>query len=151
MIVSGGKHRSRFFHENWCLKYLPKFKWEDLQEGIGIVLACCVSTCNTLISCVRVRFIPSHNNGCSSDIKSILGFDAEYQKHLFQHRLQAELSQAKKDQEFYLSKVNQAQQAEKAEKSVEDVPEDDIVAQEDKVEKYHKNIIQANQLFVFPK
>ncbi|GMH33675.1 hypothetical protein BSKO_01509 [Bryopsis sp. KO-2023] len=78
----GGRHRSRFYHELWCIKYLPKFKWENLLEGI------------------------------------------ENQKHVFQHRLQAELSEAKRDQEFYLTKVNQAQREEKR-------IERDIVANED--------------------
>lgn len=37
----------------------------------------------------------------------------EYQKHLFQHRLQSELSNARKDKEFYLSKVEEAQRNER--------------------------------------
>ncbi len=31
----GGKRRSAYHYDLWCLKYLPKFKWEALTEEIG--------------------------------------------------------------------------------------------------------------------
>ena len=31
----GGKRRSAYHYDLWCLKYLPKFKWESLTEEIG--------------------------------------------------------------------------------------------------------------------
>lgn len=30
----GGKRRSAYHYDLWCLKYLPKFKWETLTEDI---------------------------------------------------------------------------------------------------------------------
>eukprot|EP00210_Caulerpa_lentillifera_P000977 g942.t1 len=30
----GGKRRSPFYEEIWCVKYLPGFKWDHLLEGI---------------------------------------------------------------------------------------------------------------------
>lgn len=30
----GGKKRSPFYEELWCIKYLSKFKWDHLLEGI---------------------------------------------------------------------------------------------------------------------
>lgn len=34
----GGKKRSSFFYDIWNIKYLSKFKWEDLTEEIGMEL-----------------------------------------------------------------------------------------------------------------
>ena len=31
----GGKRRSAYHYDIWCLKYLPKFKWDHLTEEIG--------------------------------------------------------------------------------------------------------------------
>ena len=31
----GGKRRSAYFYDLWCLKYLPKFKWDHLTGGCG--------------------------------------------------------------------------------------------------------------------
>lgn len=31
----GGKRRSAYHYDLWCLKYLPKFKWDHLSEEIG--------------------------------------------------------------------------------------------------------------------
>ncbi len=31
----GGKRRSAYHFDLWCLKYLPKFQWEALTEDIG--------------------------------------------------------------------------------------------------------------------
>ena len=31
----GGKRRSAYFYDLWCLKYLSKFKWDHLTEEIG--------------------------------------------------------------------------------------------------------------------
>ena len=31
----GGKRRSAYHYDLWCLKYLPKFKWDHLTEEIG--------------------------------------------------------------------------------------------------------------------
>ena len=43
----GGKRRSAYHYDLWNLKYLPKFKWDQLTEEIGgcniLILqgACC--------------------------------------------------------------------------------------------------------------
>ncbi len=31
----GGKRRSAYHYDLWCLKYLSKFKWDHLTEEIG--------------------------------------------------------------------------------------------------------------------
>jgi hypothetical protein len=31
----GGKRRSAYHYDLWCLKYLPNFNWESLTEEIG--------------------------------------------------------------------------------------------------------------------
>jgi hypothetical protein len=31
----GGKRRSAYFYDLWCIKYLPKFKWDHLTGGLG--------------------------------------------------------------------------------------------------------------------
>ena len=31
----GGKRRSAHHYDIWCLKYLPKFKWDHLTEEIS--------------------------------------------------------------------------------------------------------------------
>lgn len=62
----GGKKRSQFYFDIWNLKYLSKFKWDDLTEEIARKNA--------------VR----------------------------EQKLQMELSAAKKERDFYLSKVEQS-------------------------------------------
>ncbi len=45
----GGKRRSAYHYDLWCLKYLPKFKWDHLSEEIGAhVLP--DKTCHTAVS-----------------------------------------------------------------------------------------------------
>ena len=31
----GGKRRSAYHYDLWCIKYLPKFKWDHLTEEVG--------------------------------------------------------------------------------------------------------------------
>jgi len=31
----GGKRRSAYYDDLWCIKYLPRFKWDDLTEEIA--------------------------------------------------------------------------------------------------------------------
>lgn len=33
---TGGKKRSMFYYDLWNIKYLSKFKWDDLTQEIGI-------------------------------------------------------------------------------------------------------------------
>ena len=37
---SGGKKRSQFFYDIWNIKYLSKFKWDDLTEETGNDFIC---------------------------------------------------------------------------------------------------------------
>ncbi|BDA42668.1 Pre-rRNA-processing protein esf2 [Coccomyxa sp. Obi] len=62
----GGKRRSAYHYDLWCLKYLPKFKWDHLSEEIA------------------------------------------YQKAVREQRLAAEISAAKRERDFYLSRVDKA-------------------------------------------
>ena len=34
----GGKKRSQFYYDHWNIKYLSKFKWDNLTDEIGISL-----------------------------------------------------------------------------------------------------------------
>lgn len=62
----GGRRRSAYHFDLWCLKYLPKFKWDHLTEEIA------------------------------------------YEKAVREQRLAAELSAAKRERDFYLSRVDRA-------------------------------------------
>ncbi|GAB2277362.1 hypothetical protein Dimus_039230 [Dionaea muscipula] len=62
----GGRKRSQFYYDLWNIKYLTKFKWDDLTEE------------NVLIKAVR------------------------------EQKLSLEISAAKKERDFYLSKVEQS-------------------------------------------
>ncbi|EIE24653.1 hypothetical protein COCSUDRAFT_14459, partial [Coccomyxa subellipsoidea C-169] len=62
----GGKRRSAYHYDLWCLKYLSKFKWDHLSEEIA------------------------------------------YQKAIREQRLAAEISAAKRERDFYLSRVDKA-------------------------------------------
>ncbi|KAL4420731.1 hypothetical protein ABPG75_010387 [Micractinium tetrahymenae] len=62
----GGKRRSAYYYDLWCMKYLPKFKWDHLTEEIN------------------------------------------YQKAVREQRLAAEISAAKRERDFYLSRVDKA-------------------------------------------
>lgn len=35
VCVQGGKKRSSFYYDLWNIKYLSKFKWDDLTEELG--------------------------------------------------------------------------------------------------------------------
>lgn len=62
----GGKRRSAYHYDLWCLKYLQKFQWESLTEEIV------------------------------------------YQRALHDQKLAAEISTAKRDRDFYMSRVDKA-------------------------------------------
>ncbi|CAA3000861.1 pre-rRNA-processing ESF2 [Olea europaea subsp. europaea] len=62
----GGKKRSRFHYDIWNIKYLSKFKWDDLTEEIA------------------------------------------YKSAIREQKLALEISAAKREQDFYLSKVDQS-------------------------------------------
>lgn len=47
----GGKRRSAYHFDLWCLKYLPKFKWETLTEEIG------ERCCSSIVAGMSVSFI----------------------------------------------------------------------------------------------
>ncbi|KAG1678012.1 hypothetical protein FOA52_000807 [Chlamydomonas sp. UWO 241] len=66
----GGKRRSKYYYDLWCLKYLPKFKWDHLTEEIN------------------------------------------YQRAVREQRLAAEISSAKRERDFYLSRVDRAKAVE---------------------------------------
>jgi hypothetical protein len=54
----GGKRRSAYHYDLWCLKYLPNFKWESLTEEIGalcdLVISCNLLACSSSIWCSRL-------------------------------------------------------------------------------------------------
>lgn len=66
----GGKKRSAHYYDLWCIKYLPKFKWDDLTEEIN------------------------------------------YQKAVMDQKMAAEVAAAKRERDFYLSRVDRAKAVE---------------------------------------
>ena len=48
----GGKHRSAYHYDLWCLKYLSKFKWDHLTEEIGVQLPALL--CDSVLLCQAV-------------------------------------------------------------------------------------------------
>lgn len=61
----GGKRRSAYHFDLWCMKYLPKFKWDHLTEEIayekvGAAVALCGGCC-----CV-VPVSAASDEGCGS-------------------------------------------------------------------------------------
>ncbi|XP_057983320.1 pre-rRNA-processing protein ESF2 isoform X2 [Malania oleifera] len=62
----GGKKRSQFYYDLWNVKYLSKFKWDDLTEEIA------------------------------------------YKNAIREQKLALEISAAKRERDFYLSKVDQS-------------------------------------------
>jgi ESF2/ABP1 family protein len=62
----GGKRRSAYHFDLWCLKYLPKFDWEALTEDIA------------------------------------------YQRAVHDQKLAMEISAAKRERDFYLSRVDKS-------------------------------------------
>ncbi|GAB4848052.1 hypothetical protein Ancab_002713 [Ancistrocladus abbreviatus] len=62
----GGRKRSQFYYDLWNIKYLSKFKWDDLSEEIA------------------------------------------YRNAIREQKLAMEISAAKKERDFYLSKVEQS-------------------------------------------
>lgn len=76
----GGKKRNPFFEELWCVKYLSKFKWDHLLEGIRK-------------SQRKIRV---------AEIRS------GYRKMMHRQEIQQELAEAKKQQEVYLNRVQTA-------------------------------------------
>ncbi|KAL3813838.1 hypothetical protein ACJIZ3_015106 [Penstemon smallii] len=85
-FVSGGRKRSSFHYDLWNIKYLSKFKWDDLTEEIA------------------------------------------YKNAAREQKLAMELSAAKRERDFYLSKVDQSNALSKIEerlkkkKKIEMVP-----------------------------
>ncbi|KAI8017870.1 Activator of basal transcription 1 [Camellia lanceoleosa] len=62
----GGRKRSAFFYDLWNIKYLSKFKWDDLTEEIA------------------------------------------YKNAIREQKMALEISAAKRERDFYLSKVDQS-------------------------------------------
>ncbi|KAK6913048.1 hypothetical protein RJ641_022649 [Dillenia turbinata] len=72
----GGKKRSAFHYDIWNIKYLSKFKWDDLTEEIA------------------------------------------YKNAVREQKLALEISAAKRERDFYLSKVDQSRALESIEKRI---------------------------------
>lgn len=62
----GGKKRNVHYYDLWCIKYLPKFKWDNLTEEIN------------------------------------------YQRAVHEQKMQAEIAAAKRERDFYMSRVDRA-------------------------------------------
>ena len=45
----GGKRRSAYYDDLWCIKYLPRFKWDDLTEEIAYQKAVRAYCCHVFI------------------------------------------------------------------------------------------------------
>jgi ESF2/ABP1 family protein len=80
----GGRKRDAFYYDLWTIKYLPKFKWEDLTEEVGAPAAAAAR-----------RFRRSLRR-------------TAYQKAVKEQRLALELSATKRERDFYLKQVDTA-------------------------------------------
>eukprot|EP00890_Picochlorum_soloecismus_P006833 jgi/Picsp_1/975/NSC_04459-R1_protein len=80
----GGKKRSSHYYDLWCIKYLPKFKWDHLTEELN------------------------------------------YQRAVQDQKMAAEVAAAKRDRDFYLSRVDRAKAVESIiERNKRKEPKDD--------------------------
>lgn len=110
----GGKNRSRYKEDLWTLKYLPKFKWDHLTEEIGMSLD--ASRIN-----YRDQAVP-HLSAAAAVVTWLaeilissvlmLRIIAAYQKAAREKLFAQELAKAKRERDFYLSKVAQAKKNE---------------------------------------
>ena len=90
----GGKHRSAHRHDLWSLKYLSGFQWDQLTDEIGAhspPLRCC---------CAQIQPTPEVMLTCE--------LLAAYQNAVRDQKLAHEISAAKRERDFYLSRVDKA-------------------------------------------
>ena len=90
----GGKKKSSFYYDLWNIKYLSKFKWDDLTEEIGII--------SYWIACIALVLV------CIECEIKLSYFLAAYKKAAREQKLALEISAAKRERDFYLAKVDQA-------------------------------------------
>lgn len=95
-FLLGGRKRSSFYYDIWNIKYLSKFKWDDLISEIGIVKPLDHSVFCTAI--LAYYF-------CLSDLWSP---NAAERNHIREEKLNLEISAAKRERDFYLSKVEKS-------------------------------------------
>ncbi|KAL0351065.1 UNVERIFIED_CONTAM: Activator of basal transcription 1 [Sesamum radiatum] len=81
----GGRKRSSFYYDLWNIKYLSKFKWDDLTEEIA------------------------------------------YKNAIREQKLALELSAAKRERDFYLSKVDQSKALSKIEERLKKKQKVDVL------------------------
>lgn len=91
----GGRKRSSFYYDLWNIKYLSKFKWDDLTEETGTHLK------NLVLPyfCLQVTSLLL--------ILNILHF-AAYKHAIREQKLALEISAAKRERDFYLAKVDKS-------------------------------------------
>lgn len=92
----GGKKRSSFYYDLWNIKYLSKFKWDDLTAEIG------KSMWSVFLLC------PSEVQQSISYVRSWNFLIAAYKNAVREQRLALEISAAKRERDFYLSKVDKS-------------------------------------------
>jgi len=94
----GGRRRSSFYYDIWNIKYLSKFKWDDLTNEIG------------MWSSLSFLFCPITNLFVLDVINHLTwgAVDAAEKNRTREQKLALELSAAKRERDFYLSKVDQS-------------------------------------------
>lgn len=83
-VVQGGKKRDFYAEDLWNIKYLSGFKWQHLTEKMGT------------LECIFIR--------------QVITTLPAYEKRVRAEKLRNEIAQAKKDNEFFLQKVEQSHQ-----------------------------------------
>lgn len=114
-LLTEASKRSAYHYDLWNMKYLKRFKWDNLTEEIG--------TCTSFSSC-RLWSRPA---GClcitslvrRTNINLCL---SAYKNAVREQRLAAEISAAKKERDFYLSKVDQSRAIASMEERKKKVP-----------------------------
>uniref|UniRef100_A0A0E0LPE8 RRM domain-containing protein n=1 Tax=Oryza punctata TaxID=4537 RepID=A0A0E0LPE8_ORYPU len=92
----GGKKRSPFYYDIWNIKYLKKFKWDDLVGEIG--------TWKVKIERLMQFLL---NDGAYSKLSNPLNNVAE-KTHIREQKLNLEIAAAKKQRDHYLSNVEKS-------------------------------------------
>lgn len=91
----GGRKRSSFYYDLWNIKYLSKFKWDDLTEETGTHLK------NLVLPyfCLQVTTLLLISNTSQF---------AAYKHAIREQKLALEISAAKRERDSYLAKVDKS-------------------------------------------
>ena len=119
-----GKRRSKHYYDLWCIQYVSKLKWDMINEErctqitIAVtnhVAQCCVSEhSHTYVHSPRYSRCHHHHPLVHWFVVAAVlviydpCFDVAMQRMQKEHRIREEIANARRDRDFYLSRVDQA-------------------------------------------